>query len=364
MNRLSIGLAALLAVVPAAAQEQPPTKPQFGEEIRVSEVLLDALVTDANGYVVLGLGADDFVVEEDGEPVQLSGVTFYSNRRLVESSARAEQLGISPGEVPTDRHFILFFDDPRSALPRLTVQQLDAGRRAAQWARSETLPNDYVAVVGYDFRLKVYQDFSNEPDRVAEGIERAMTGREVDVDRARTADPKAPSLLAHLPAGRNAIRDGSKRIYDALELIARAVDPIRGRKNLIFFSIGFGEVDRFGIYSPDQRYYPDLVHALNDANVAVYSVDLIPTGLGGPPLGRFLGNSLSDLAADTGGRYYYTFVNFLTPLEQVSEDNNGYYLLSYTSRRPAGESGYQKVTVDTVNPEFRVRARRGYLYGQ
>ena len=66
---------------------------------------------------------------------------------------------------------------------------------------------------------------------------------------------------------------------------------------------------------------------------------------------------------DTGGRYYYTFVNFVTPLEQMSDDTNGYYLFSYSGGHPAGESGYQKVEVRTVNPEFRVRARRGYVYG-
>ena len=33
------------------------------------------------------------------------------------------------------------------------------------------------------------------------------------------------------------------------------------------------------------------------------------------------------------------------------------------SRRPADASGYQRVTVGTRNPEFRIQARQGYLYG-
>ena len=32
--------------------------------------------------------------------------------------------------------------------------------------------------------------------------------------------------------------------------------------------------------------------------------------------------------------------------------------------RPAGKAGYQEVQVKTTNPEFRVRARKGYEYGK
>ena len=362
---LLAGVVAGFAAAGAAPAQAPPAaqQPEFGEKIQVSEVLIDALVTDASGDVVLGLGKNEFIVEEDGKPVTVNDVAFYSNRRFLDASDRAKALGVAPGEVPADRYFVLFFDDPRTVLPRLAVQQLDAGRRAEQWARTELLPNDYVAVAGYNFRLKVYSDFSSDPEKVVAGIENAMVGKEIDDYGARPAGDSAPSLLAGLPASKDAIRDGSTRIYGALELVARAVAPIRGRKNLALFSLGFGEVDSFGLYVPDPRYYPPMVHQLNDDNVAVYAIDLIPTALGGPPLGRFLGSSLNDLAVDTGGRYYYTFVNFVTPLEQMSDDTNGYYLLSYTSEHPVGKSGYQKVKVRTVNPEFRVHARRGYIYG-
>jgi len=67
--------------------------------------------------------------------------------------------------------------------------------------------------------------------------------------------------------------------------------------------------------------------------------------------------------ADTGGEYYFSFVNFLTPLEQIDQDNNGYYLLSYRSEHPRDATGYQEVEVETVNPRFEVRARRGYTIG-
>ena len=48
----------------------------------------------------------------------------------------------------------------------------------------------------------------------------------------------------------------------------------------------------------------------------------------------------------------------------IAEENSGYYLLSYENRRPSGDTGFQKVKVEVRNPQLRVRARRGYLYGR
>lgn len=54
--------------------------PGFRDLIEVSEVLVDVIATDAEGEVVLGLGKDDFVIEEDGEAVEITGASFYATR--------------------------------------------------------------------------------------------------------------------------------------------------------------------------------------------------------------------------------------------------------------------------------------------
>ena len=51
------------------------------------------------------------------------------------------------------------------------------------------------------------------------------------------------------------------------------------------------------------------------------------------------------------------------PLKEVNEENNGYYMLSFEASYPLGDEGYREVEVETVNPEFKVRARKGYRYG-
>jgi VWFA-related protein len=380
LSRTAVGFAVLVLAAlgpaigggPAAASAQdqppaaaPPPASSFGEKIEVREVLIDALVTDAQGQVIVGLGKNDFVVREDGKPVDLTGVTFYSNRRLLAgagSQALASK-GITVEQVPQDRYFILFWRDQKANAadaPVLLSQQVEAGRRAREWVDREVLPNDWVAVVSYDVKLKVHQDFTHDHQLLTGAIDDAVKGKEAETNwPSRIPSPASgPSLLAGLPRG-NDLRERTKTIYDGLQVLARAAGSIPARKNLVLFSTGFGWVSPGRRYQPDPRYYRPTVAALNTANVAVYALDLWAAG----DTNHTLGDALNQLATDTGGRYLFNFTNFLTALEQVSTENNGYYLLSYRSEHPGGSAGFQSVEVKTANPEFRVKARKGYSYG-
>jgi VWFA-related protein len=368
------GLCLLLAgSAPALAQEA-----SFEEQIQVTEVLLDVVVTDGDGNVILGLDRDDFVVEDAGSPVELTDVTFYSNRRFVESADLAGRLGISPDAVRVDRYFILFFDDPRQLYPDLTSNLLDALRWARRWVHQDLLANDWVAVLSYDVKLHVHQDFTTDNEAILQALDDVARGKDAS-ENWPSRDPAAtgPSLRASLPQGRDLAR-ASRKVYGALETVAQAASTITGRKNLLLFSVGFGESGEFGVtpaaisnlesgnfatYQADQRYYPDMMEQLNDNNVAVYGVSLVENIADETAGQSLLNNGLSVLADDTGGRYYANFASFQFPLRQVVDDNNGYYLLSYAARVPASEGGYRHVVVRTANPDFRVRYRQGYLAG-
>ncbi|MGH9465290.1 MAG: VWA domain-containing protein [Thermoanaerobaculia bacterium] len=373
-SRLSrrAAVAFLLAVTAPLAAQQP----EFEEQINVTEVLLDVVVTDDDGNVILGLDRDDFVVEDGDQAVDLTGVTFYSNRRFLESVNLADRLGISPDQVPVDRFFLLFFDDPRQVYPDLTNQLLDALRWARRWVHQELLPNDWVAVLSYDVKLQVHEDFTTDNEAILQALDDVARG--VDASEnwpSRSAGSTGPSLRTNLPQGRDLAR-ASRKIYGALSTVADAAGYIVGRKNLLLFSVGFGESGEFGVspaaisnlesgsfatYQADERYYPSMMEQLNDNNVAVYGVSLVENLAEETFSQGLLNNGLSVLADDTGGQYYANFVNFQFPLRKVVDDNNGYYLLSYAARVPASETGYRQVTVRTLNPDFRVRYRQGYL---
>ncbi len=65
---LALGLLAAPLVV--AAQEEPAAG--FEGMIEISEVLLDVLAVDRSGRIVSGLGKGDFLIEENGEPVEVT----------------------------------------------------------------------------------------------------------------------------------------------------------------------------------------------------------------------------------------------------------------------------------------------------
>lgn len=363
MRMTALAFVALCALGRVAVAQQEKPQGQFEGEVNVNEVLLDVLVTDAKGNVIVGLDKSDFVVTENGKPVALNGVTFYSNRRLIEGSPQLAKQGVSVEQVPEDRYFILLFEDQKDNAqdaPRLLSQQMEAAKRARGWIQSELLSNDWVAVASYDTRLKVQQDFTRDRKALIAAVGDAMKGKDREGNYPSRIDAsKGPSLLAGLPKGQG-LRDKTPTLYEAMQVIADAAGNVRGRKNLLLFTFGLpGRVDTFGQYVPDKRYFEPTVQALNASNVAAYTIDLTPAGVE-----HTLSTSLNKLAVDTGGRYFFNVTNFSTPLDQVAQENNGYYLLSYTKEQPAGKSGFQVVDVKITNPEFRVKARRGYEYGK
>lgn len=351
-------LVSSLSLAPAVpAQDQQPAA-QFGEHMTVSEVLLDVLVLDKEGNVVPGLDKSDFTVTEDGKPMQLTSVDFYTTRYGGPEASAAK-----PGEVPASRYFIFYFDDQKTnnlSTSRLMEQQLEAGREARKWIDESMQPSDWIAVVSYDSRLKIQQDFTQDREALEQAIDNAVRARNPErfPSRMKAKDASAPSLLANLPKGK-ALRDATTNEYKALTVLARATKGIVGRKNVIFFSIGFGKIDpQTGVARPDQRYYPELKDALNNANVAVYPLDLTPIAFE-----HAQRDFLSLLASDTGARSFLQPVNFRILLDRISKENTGYYLISYRSGHPRDESGFQDVKVKTKDPKLEVLARKGYHYG-
>ena len=341
---------------PIASQTPPPPQPEptFAEQVEVTEVLIDAQVTDRDGNVIVGLGKDDFRVEENGKPVELLDVKFYSSRPRVDAAGRA----LTAAE--SQRFFILFFDDQRrvnTEVPGLLARQLDAGRRAREWVR-KLASEDYVAVASFDTSLVVAQDFSRDRKALQRGIDLAITGKAAQGNWPSRLPPDGqPSLLRQLPRG-TAVSAATPTVYEALQEVAKAAESLVGRKNLVLFSSGFGNVNTFGQFQPDPRYDDPTAQALNDANVAVYAVDLLQIGSESP-----LTSALTLLTTSTGGRYFPNVINFVTPLESIADETTGYYLLSYRATHPQGANGYQKVKVSLANPEFKVKAREGYRYG-
>ena len=356
MRPFSVALvfAALWPSVDATAAQEPGPE-SFREELEVREVLLDVLVTDEEGNVIVGLDREDFVIEDEGRPVPVESVSFYSNRVYLGVSGAAvpePDLDAQTFQAPEDRYFVLLFYRPpvgTSGDNRLYLRLPRAGKMAYQWLLEELLPNDHVAVAAFDTGLHLHHDFTRDRARLGRALRSASRGKAPDSRWPSRSGAGSPGVtLASLVAdgGREAPED----FVEALSALAEELEAVPGRKNLIVFGV---EVPDYGSRETE-RALETAVEAFNAANVAVYTIGVTRRGHQ---------ESLDLLARETGGEYLFRFQDFLDPLRRISRQNSGFYLLSFRSEQPAGGEGYRPVAVRTVSEEFQVRARGGYRFG-
>lgn len=344
-----VSFALLTLVLPASAQQ-----PVYGERVEVNAVLIDVLVTDSTGNQILGLSKDDFVVKENGVRQTIDSADYFTSRQLLNN--REEKLPFDIERVTEERFLVFFFDKPEGAA---LFDQLARARSAVTRFIDEDMGGgDRVAIVGHDVRLKVYSDFTANKGE----LKRAL--REVATFSRAATKPGAASGAASIL--RNVDIDGmlgdTGTVYEGMTVLADALRSIRGRKNLVLFSAGIrepGERVRDGMLMNTSRYYDPMIEALNSSNVTVYAANLLSSPLSDPVFHQ----TLERMTHDTNGQYFRHAVSFAPILEQVEKATGGYYLLTYRTRKPRGERGFQKVDVSIVNPEFRVTARPGYLYG-
>jgi VWFA-related protein len=350
MNRITAAATLFFASLPLFAQQSTPT---YGEKVDVNIVLVDAVVTDAKGNQILGLDKDDFVVTENGQPQAIESIDYFTNRKLV--NQREQNAAFKVERVREERYFVFFFDKPEAgALFDRVHQARDA---AANFVDHEMRAEDRVAIVAHDVRLKVFSDFTNDKAQLHKALDEVMT---FGLGRKTSDAGAAPSILAAIDGKK--MMSGSGTVYEALNVLADALRPIKARKDLVLFSAGIvepGEEVRDGIILSRSRYYDPMIHALNASNVSVYALNLQKAG-GDLP---FIHQTLQSIASDTNGEYVRQNVGFTGPVHRIEEANNGYYLLSYHTQKPAGTKGYQKVNVALKNHDFRLKAREGYVYG-
>ena len=356
MKRCIVILALAILALPTFGQEQVlANPPQFGEQIDVNAVLLDVIVTDRKGNHILGLDANDFVVKENGVEQTIDCVDYFTNRRLLDQ--REEQAPFKVERVREDRYFVFFFDKPSD--PAVLFDQLTNARESVKkFLDQEMKEADLVAIVGHDVRLKVFSDFTNDKQQLTRALnDSTRFGRGI-VDAPKG---DGPSILRG--ADKDDLINSTGTVYEALDVLADSVRPIRARKNLVLFSPGIADRDEqvFGgeMLLNRSRHLDPALESLNAANVSVYGVQLQRNADSTP----FFHQRLEELSDSTGGRYFRLHVSFKPALEQIEHTNNGYYLVTYRSPHAKGQSGFQKVDVDVKNREFKVVARSGYQYG-
>ncbi len=347
-----------------SATERGEARQDFGDEIEVTEVLIDVVAVDRKGEVIGGLGIDDFSILEDGEPVEATSASFYRTAY----GPSDPSTGGPEAEIPASRYFVLFFHDPRTrhaqplhAFPTLLRQFLRAGEQSRSWLLDGLQPSDWGAVVRFGpHGLQVVQDFTQDRVRLAAAAETATVDTRLPrpSERPRPPRPGEPALRRLLD--REPTTPRRQGIEHALARVADASAHIIGRKNLLLFTPGIAPLTARGGGATKHASQQDLLHvsdhpvpaldqALNASNIAVYVLDL-----GGPRPAQIE----AEIAVRSGGAFL-PGLRFRHALDQIATESRGYYLLSY--RPAAGRDGSRDRTIEVRARDHRitVRARRG-----
>jgi VWFA-related protein len=373
---------ALLASV-KATQQAPVQVPVFGTEVEL--ITVDAVVLDAARRPVAGLGREDFVVTEDGRPVEIVRFEAFVQPAGLEAEPEAPDPVVAtndPRRRSSGRAFAVLVDDlniapERTEDARLTVRTfLERGVRAgdqvvlatasgdAWWgARIPDGREDLLAVVGrirgkYEERFASNQMTEYEAYQIANfedspalsqsspgavsgaGSGRATAGAEalpsgVGGARERVRQRWESQLLCQGPACEPMLRGRAQQLDAArrartratLDAISRGLEALRavhGRKSLLLLSEGLIDDAR-------DRRERDVVALSREANTAIYFLDvrglraLEGSGTGSAaesPPGP--GAMMETLAAGRGAMAFEESVLSSTGSEGLATDTGGF----------------------------------------
>lgn len=377
--------------------EQEQRRPIFrsGREL----VSVDVVVRDRAGNLVRDLTSADFEVREDGRPQQILGLSFQeisetavtpmataellagAEERLLDPASVAATKPMAAADVAGRRLIVLLFDTS-SMQPEEVQRAIDA---ANTFVSEQMSPADMVAVATVSTTLDVLTDFTGDRARVAAtlaqlGYTEGTATPPPDASTAATDEEAAAAAEAtetetsELDLFNNDVR------LRALRTLAEALAPLEQRKAILYFSAG---MERSG--QDNQIEVRAAINAAVRAHVSIYPVDtrglqaVVPGGdarqasgrgqslFSGRGVGRQFSrlaasqDTLTSLAADTGGRAFTDSNNFGEAFDRVRRDMSAYYLLGYSSTNSAKDGRFRRIQVRVKRDEMRVEARTGYF---
>ncbi len=438
MRRVNVALAssasaflfAILICSPshiASAQdtEQTGTRQPAKIVTHANTVLVPVVVTDKRGNHLHGLTRDEFEVREDGklqpilsfeevtansktiEPVK-SQPNFFTNQ-LAEQQAKGLQIitldliNTSFGHQADSRKAVIDFLS-KSVAGKNLVALVVIDRGGVHLVHNFT--SDRAVLVSAI--QKVQSQLTSRDTHTLNIGNMAKISKTNPIDTGGEDDAEAAQLSAILAGGSSAAEariDLGRESQDGLltlkclQQVAQYFAAVPGRKSLIWVSTGFRMLQSqmsggFG-RGPTPEDWQRTVHALQLADIAVYSVDLggllattravtstpvnnpgsstdggvaarstalqaSEMGLTTDPI-QAKHDTLNQMAEKTGGQALYNSNDLDDLLRRAMQDSADYYLLAY----PASDrqkDGWRKLDVKVHHEGVQVRSRSGFFF--
>jgi len=294
-----------LMAVPAATQTtkngSPSPKQTQAPPIHVQVNLENVLFTVVNkkNQLVPNLSKDDFRVDEDGKPQK---ILFFN---------RENNLPLRIG---------VLIDTSNSIRERLHFEQ----QAAVDFLDDIVRPKeDEAFVVGFDVEPVMVQNYTDDVDKLARGIESLQAG-------------------------------GGTGLYDAIyyackeKMIYVPTPQPYLRRVLIIVSDG---QDNFSEHSRDES-----LAMAQKAEAIIYAISTNWTGI--PTRGDKV---LKFLASETGGRAFFPYKasDLEADFQRISHELRSQYSLAYAI--PGYNGAFRKITIKTHEKGLKVLAKTGYF---
>ena len=319
------GLVVALAVLgglPSPAQEGPTAAQQDEEStIRVDVDVVNVLATvrDKKGRLISSLAKNDFLLEEDGVPQE---ITYFSQQAdlpltiglLVDTSVSQQRL----------------VDEERSGSFQF-FQQILRNRK------------DLAFLISFDVDVELLQDLTDSMTLLHQGLEQLeIQGSSGGImpSPVPTSDPTPGTVM-----------------YDAIFLASDEMLKSQvGRKAIVLVSDGNDYGSRLKI--------EEALEAAHRNDVVIYAIRYFDRefyfrsgAMGGGGYG-----TLKKLGRETGGNVFE--VSKKKPLKEIFDEIQAelrsQYSIGYTSSRGTSEGGFRKIELNAKDKSLKVAAREGY----
>jgi len=369
-------------------------------------VIIDANVRDRSGKVVPDLKQSDFTLFEDGKPQTISVFEFQrlegdthlppvpAGKPVAETPATPVTPKKAAPTAPTtatatpviryqDRRLVaMLFDYSSMQIP----EQNRIQEAALKFIREQMKPADVVAIMyAGTGPLKIVQDFTTDKDRLEEVVKGFQIGAASEL--AGVAGNGGDSTTGEDTGTAFNADETEFNIFNTdkqlatLESAAKMLTAFPEKKALLYFSSG---ISKSGF--DNQASLEKAVNAAKRSNVNIYPIDArglvasAPAGDASAAASRgtssltgaqmqsqrdsFNGSqeTLSTLAADTGGKLFVDDNDLALGMEKARDDLSSYYIIGYYSTNIKMDGKYRRVEVK-LNKDIQAKIdyRSGYF---
>lgn len=412
---LVIGFVFLLCSgAPAQDTKPPEPAPTFSSHTEL--VLVPALVREKSGASISGLAQSDFTLLENGAEQKIAvfeEIKTAAARFAWPPLSAAEFSNYSGSQPATRRLTIIMMDSINTEFADRAYAHEQILKFLGEMAGS----HEPIALLQlHRGGVRVIHDFTTDPALLAKALRRFRTGEApVAETESSLQDPAAvtgtqaddtPKLALEAQQVANLMNDmeqnmlagqrllAARLTLDGMQQVAHAFAGIPGRKALIWASAGFPfSIDDLSrafsgsgglpSYVADiLPYYEKTWRALNDANVALYPVDVRGLLVLGPSASSGSSSAsayeaqramrqailrhqdtlstFTAFADMTGGKAYFNTNDLVRAFHDAVEDSSSYYLLGFYLRPEDRKPGWRKLQVKVKHAQAHVRSRSGF----